>query len=49
MAAAFGWTTEETERQVVSLIQAGQIQGRVDSQNKVCHSLVGHSNDHSCV
>jgi COP9 signalosome complex subunit 1 len=35
MAAAFGWTTEQTEQQVVALIHAGRIQGRVDSQNKV--------------
>jgi hypothetical protein len=34
MSAAFGWTVEEVEHHVVSLIQAGQIQGRVDSQNK---------------
>ena len=35
MASAFGWTVEEVEQNVVSLIQSGQIQGRVDSQNKV--------------
>lgn len=34
MSAAFGWTTEEVERHVVALIQSGDIQGRVDSQNK---------------
>ncbi|KAF8126790.1 G protein pathway suppressor 1 [Boletus edulis] len=35
MAAAFGWSIEEVEREVVALIQIGQIQGRVDSQNKI--------------
>lgn len=35
MASAFGWSIEEVEREVVALIQSGQIQGRVDSQNKV--------------
>ena len=35
MSAAFGWTVEEVEQQVVGLIQSGHIQGRVDSQNKV--------------
>lgn len=35
MSAAFGWTLKEVERHVVSLIQSGRIQGRVDSQNKV--------------
>jgi COP9 signalosome complex subunit 1 len=35
MSAAFGWTIEEVEGQVVGLIQSGDIQGRVDSQNKV--------------
>jgi len=34
MSAAFGWTVEEVEKEVVTLIQSGQIQGRVDSQNK---------------
>lgn len=34
MSAAFGWTTEEVEKHVVALIQSGDIQGRVDSQNK---------------
>ncbi|KAH7883123.1 26S proteasome subunit RPN7-domain-containing protein [Phlebopus sp. FC_14] len=34
MASAFGWNVEEVEREVVALIQSGQIQGRVDSQNK---------------
>jgi COP9 signalosome complex subunit 1 len=35
MSAAFGWTIEEVEYHVVNLIQSGNIQGRVDSQNKV--------------
>jgi len=35
MSAAFGWTVEETEREVVALIQRGEILGRVDSQNKI--------------
>jgi COP9 signalosome complex subunit 1 len=35
MSAAFGWTVDEVEAQVVALIQNGSIQGRVDSQNKV--------------
>lgn len=35
MSNAFGWNIEETEKQVVSLIQRGDIHGRVDSQNKV--------------
>jgi COP9 signalosome complex subunit 1 len=35
MSAAFGWTLPEVEQHVVHLIQAGEIHGRVDSQNKV--------------
>ena len=35
MATAFGWTVQQVEAQVVNLIQAGEIRGRVDSQNKV--------------
>jgi COP9 signalosome complex subunit 1 len=35
MSTAFGWTIEEVEHHVVNLIQSGNIQGRVDSQNKV--------------
>ncbi|KIY42962.1 PCI-domain-containing protein [Fistulina hepatica ATCC 64428] len=35
MSAAFGWTVGETERHVVTLIQSGEIQARVDSRNKV--------------
>jgi len=35
MATAFGWTVQQVEEQVVNLIQAGEIRGRVDSQNKI--------------
>ena len=35
MSSAFGWSVEELERHVVALIQAGEIQARVDRQNKV--------------
>lgn len=35
MAVAFGWTEEYLEEQVVTLIKKGQIQARVDRQNKV--------------
>ncbi|KAH7911481.1 26S proteasome subunit RPN7-domain-containing protein, partial [Hygrophoropsis aurantiaca] len=35
MSAAFGWSVDEVEKEVVALIQSGQIHGRVDSQNKV--------------
>jgi len=35
MSEAFGWTVEEVERHVAALIQSGDIQGRIDSQNKV--------------
>lgn len=35
MSTAFGWTVEDTEREVVALIQRGDILGRVDSQNKI--------------
>ncbi|KAI0060391.1 hypothetical protein BV25DRAFT_1807315 [Artomyces pyxidatus] len=35
MSAAFGWTVKEMEKEVVSLIQRGEILGRVDSQNKI--------------
>ncbi|KAF7329678.1 PCI domain-containing protein [Mycena kentingensis (nom. inval.)] len=38
MSTAFGWTLEEVERQVVTLIQEGEIQGRVDSQNKILYA-----------
>ncbi|KAG6331018.1 hypothetical protein ID866_8073 [Astraeus odoratus] len=43
MAGAFGWTVDELEREVVALIQAGKIMGRVDSQNKI---LVAKKTDH---
>lgn len=36
MSVAFGWTVDEVEQHVVSLIQSGDIEGRVDSQNKAC-------------
>lgn len=36
MSVAFGWSVEELEQQVVTLIQAGEIQARVDRENKVC-------------
>jgi len=35
MSATFGWSVEDTEREVVALIQRGDILGRVDSQNKI--------------
>ncbi|ESK91190.1 cop9 signalosome complex subunit 1 [Moniliophthora roreri MCA 2997] len=35
MAEAFGWSVEETEEYVVSLIRSGDIKGRVDSRSKV--------------
>ena len=35
MAGAFGWSIDQVEGQVVGLIQAGEVQARVDSQNKV--------------
>ncbi|KAF5373404.1 hypothetical protein D9615_009517 [Tricholomella constricta] len=38
MSKAFGWTLEEVERHVVQLIQAGSIQARVDSQNKILYA-----------
>ncbi|KAK7042489.1 PCI domain-containing protein [Favolaschia claudopus] len=38
MSGAFGWSVEEVEEQVVTLIQAGSIQGRVDSQNKILYA-----------
>ena len=40
MSAAFGWTIEEVEYHVVNLIQFGNIQGRVDSQNEVRGPIV---------
>ncbi|KAI0795680.1 26S proteasome subunit RPN7-domain-containing protein [Abortiporus biennis] len=35
MSAAFGWTVEYLEQQVVALIQSGDIQGRVDRKDKI--------------
>lgn len=35
MGKALGWDVETVEREVVRLIQKGEIEGRVDSQNKV--------------
>ena len=34
MALAFGLGADELERMIIALIQAGDIQGRIDSQNK---------------
>ncbi|KAF7798161.1 hypothetical protein EIP86_009378 [Pleurotus ostreatoroseus] len=34
MARAFGWSVAQLEEQVVTLIQAGEIEARVDRQNK---------------
>ncbi|KAJ7253017.1 26S proteasome subunit RPN7-domain-containing protein [Mycena haematopus] len=38
MSGAFGWTVDQVEEQVVSLIQSGSIHGRVDSQNKILYA-----------
>jgi hypothetical protein len=35
LSAAFGWSPKYSEQQVVGLIQAGEIQARVDKKNKV--------------
>ena len=35
MSEAFGWSVEALERQIVALIQSGEIKARVDRQNKV--------------
>ncbi|CCM06321.1 uncharacterized protein FIBRA_08573 [Fibroporia radiculosa] len=35
MSVAFGWSIEELEQHVVNLIQGGEIQARVDRQNKI--------------
>ncbi|KAH9854527.1 G protein pathway suppressor 1 [Lenzites betulinus] len=35
MGQAFGWTVDEIEQQVVTLIQSGHIKARVDRQNKI--------------
>lgn len=40
MARAFGWSVAQLEAQVVTLIQAGEIEARVDRQNKVRHYLL---------
>ncbi|KAF8915348.1 G protein pathway suppressor 1 [Mucidula mucida] len=46
MSQAFGWTVNEVEMQVVTLIQSGNIQGRVDSQNKILQvKKVDHRTD----
>lgn len=37
MATAFGWDVAYLEEQVVTLIKKGDIQARVDRQNKVYH------------
>ncbi|KAG2102182.1 26S proteasome subunit RPN7-domain-containing protein [Suillus cothurnatus] len=37
MSAAFGWTVDEVEKEVVALIQSGQIQGRILKARKVDH------------
>lgn len=39
MSLAFGWTPEYLEQQIVGLIQAGEIQARVDKQNRVTYSV----------
>ncbi|XP_006455086.1 hypothetical protein AGABI2DRAFT_209370 [Agaricus bisporus var. bisporus H97] len=38
MSKAFGWNVETVEEHVVNLIQSGEIQGRIDSQNKVLYA-----------
>jgi len=35
MATAFGWSVDLLEQQIVTLIQKGEIQARVDRQNKI--------------
>ncbi|KAI9056495.1 G protein pathway suppressor 1 [Trametes sanguinea] len=35
MGQAFGWSVQQLEQQVVTLIQAGEIKARVDRQNKI--------------
>lgn len=39
MATAFGWTVDETEKEVVRLIEEGNIKGRVDRLGKVCSTI----------
>jgi COP9 signalosome complex subunit 1 len=41
LAQAFGLPLDETERNIVALIQDGSIKGRVDSHNKVSLSPIG--------
>lgn len=41
MSTAFGWSVEEIEKAVISLIQSGEIKARVDSQNKVRPFTIG--------
>lgn len=35
MAEAFGWTEDATEKAVFDLIDAGELEARIDSQNRV--------------
>ncbi|KAI0701936.1 G protein pathway suppressor 1 [Cytidiella melzeri] len=35
LSAAFGWSPQYLEQQIVSLIQAGEIEARLDKQNKI--------------
>jgi len=44
MSEVFGWTVDIVEQHVVNLIQSGEIQGRVDSQNKVNIASEAHNN-----
>jgi len=44
MSEVFGWTVDIVEQHVVNLIQSGEIQGRVDSQNKVNIASEVHKN-----
>jgi len=44
MSEVFGWTVDVVEQHVVNLIQSGEIQGRVDSQNKVNIASEAHKN-----
>lgn len=39
LSAAFGWSPKYSEQQVIGLIQSGEIQARVDKQNKVSRSF----------
>jgi COP9 signalosome complex subunit 1 len=42
MSEAFGWSVDVVEQHVVNLIQSGEIQGRVDSQNKASYGFRIH-------